>query len=243
MTTATQSNTILRNSIHLLIINMVNVVSVFLADCTGVVVSFSNRFFKMLVECGRIFFISPAPLSGLITHVVKSKTQKGAILVFASMRSGFATLKRFAASMTRSAYSLLSINIVTLSRAKLISTTRGYFSVLNIFSANNAGKRYAAAILPTYMVLSLNHNCFCSTLVGAKARRILSAINYVKRFSTTLTVFIDPFSFFGMGFCPATHRTEMKTFSAIRMYFNTLAAILASNTNSLSIRMSHDRCP
>jgi hypothetical protein len=74
MTTTAKSNAVFRIGIVLHIVDVMNFFTALLADCTGVLVAFSNHALELVVECGRVWLerFSPKPGVMFSSNLVKN---------------------------------------------------------------------------------------------------------------------------------------------------------------------------
>lgn len=106
MTTTTQSNAVLRNSICLTIINMMNIFSVFFTDCANISISFSDRTLKSFTKGWRIWlkrFSAFPSWSVFPRHIFETTLLR----TIRSIKSTWRLVKRFLTISTKHFFSNL----------------------------------------------------------------------------------------------------------------------------------------
>ena len=238
MATTTKSNAVFGTSIVLCVINVMNVISIFFADCACIIIAFANHALEFSIKCLRIWLGAPAPLKRIFTSRIRFIASKGTIFSFISFGMRLLTHKDSAAVDTNSCLSFLSGKVKTFLGAKSFRV-----SIKEIFSTIFTLAKWRAAF-PKDSSKASAHCMFTPATLGAKTCYMLSCLNNLKDFTALKANLFNSVSWVvGLCFSAARTRTIMKFFGTIRICLNNLATIFASQFNSLAIGTSHFDCP
>lgn len=126
MTTTTKCNAIIESGIVLIIVNMMNIIAVFIANCTSKVVALTNKALKFSIESWRIWFerFTIDPRMAFHTNSINGITLKRTIFISAAMRTRCYPNKRHSTISTDTRYPFLSGFVMAFTRAKNTACVR-----------------------------------------------------------------------------------------------------------------------
>lgn len=145
MTRAAESNAIFGRSIHLYIINMMDIVSKFTADSASIIVSLSDCVLKFFVECNWIWLkrLSALPIRIVFTERIFIKARTRAYFAFTILPNKF-----FSAINTQCWFYCSLGNILTFVRTEVTRLRR---LSIKCVTTNNTNKFFLSAC-PTWMI-------------------------------------------------------------------------------------------